>query len=80
MFRRIISILTLMLLSTFFTGCATSKKKVYIEKKGLMLLETTQLGRNKGYYTKHKAKSLNRDYKSYKKKKSRHKKKTYGSN
>jgi hypothetical protein len=45
-----------------FAGCA-SRKKAYSEKRGLMLLENTQLGRNKGYYSKHKAKKLDRHYK-----------------
>jgi hypothetical protein len=75
MFRRIISILTLIFIVAAFTGCATSKKRTYSEKKGLMLLDITQLGKNKGYYSKHRAKSINKDYKKYSKKKYHNKKK-----
>jgi hypothetical protein len=57
-----ISVLILLLLAVASAGCASSKKS-YREKRGLMLLETTQLGRNKGYYSKHKAKKLDRNYK-----------------
>ena len=56
-----ISVLTLLLLAVASAGCASGKKN-YREKRGLMLLETTQLGRNKGYYSKHKAKKLNKGY------------------
>jgi len=79
MLRRILSILSLLLLAATFTGCATSKKKDYQAKRGLMMLETTQLGRNKGYYSKHKAKKINRDYKKYRKKKEHYKGKAYNS-
>jgi len=61
MIRSIISVLVLMVLLVALAGCASSKKN-YHEKRGLMLLETTQLGRNKGYYSKHKAKNINKDY------------------
>jgi hypothetical protein len=65
--KLIISVLILLLLAGALTGCA-SKKKSYSEMRGLMLLENTQLGRNKGYYSKHKAKKINKNYKKIVKK------------
>lgn len=62
----IISLLVLLVLAFELTGCASSKKN-YREKRGLMLLETTQLGRNKAYYSKHKKKTIDRAYKKIKK-------------
>ena len=61
MIRLIIFVLALLMLTVVLAGCASGKKN-YHEKRGLMLLETTQLGRNKAYYSKHKAKKLNKDY------------------
>ena len=61
MVRSIISVKLLLVLAVALVGCASSRKN-YREKRGLMLLETTQLGRNKGYYSNHKAKKLNKDY------------------
>ena len=61
------TLLILLLLASAFAGCA-SKKKSYNEKRGLMLLESTQLGRNKGYYSKHKAKKIDKNYKKVVKK------------
>ena len=68
MLRLIISVLIVLVLSVASAGCASSKKKDYREKRGLMLLENTQLGRNKGYYSKHKAKTIDRSYKKLVKK------------
>ena len=65
--KLIISVLILLLLEVALAGCA-SKKKSYSEMRGLMLLENTQLGRNKGYYSKHKAKKVNKNYKKIVKK------------
>ena len=62
-----ISVLILSLLAAADSGCA-SRKKNYNEKRGLMLLESTQLGRNKGYYSKHKAKKIDKNYKKVVKK------------
>jgi hypothetical protein len=62
-----ISVLILLLLAVAISGCA-SRKKNYNEKRGLMLLESTQLGRNKGYYSKHKAKKADKNYKKIAKK------------
>jgi len=62
-----ISVIVLLLLEAAFAGCA-AKKKSYSEKRGLMLLENTQLGRNKGYYSKHRAKQIDKNYKKIQKK------------
>jgi hypothetical protein len=67
MVRLIISLFITLTLEMGLTGCASGKKN-YSERRGLMLLETTQLGRNKGYYSHHKAKKLNHDYKKIVKK------------
>jgi hypothetical protein len=60
-------------------GCASSSKsfykkkhptetsRSYSEKRGLMLLESTQLGRNKALYSKHNVKTLKKARKKYKK-------------
>ena len=61
------SVLILLLLAVTFASCASAKKN-YNEKRGLMLLESTQLGRNKGYYSKHKAKKSDKNYKKIVKK------------
>ncbi|MBK7711905.1 MAG: hypothetical protein IPJ37_13795 [Bacteroidales bacterium] len=65
--RLITSVLVLIVLAVGITGCASGKKN-YSEKRGLMLLENTQLGRNKGYYSKHKAKKIDHSYKKIVKK------------
>ena len=62
-----ISVIVVLLLDVAFAGCA-AKKKSYSEKRGLMLLENTQLGRNKGYYSKHRAKQIDKNYKKIQKK------------
>lgn len=67
MIRSIISVLALLVLIIALAGCAT-RKKDYQSRRGLMLLETTQLGRNKGYYSKHKAKTIDHEYKKIVKK------------
>ena len=67
MIRFIISVLSLLVLIVALAGCASSKKD-YRERRGLMLLETSQLGRNKGYYSKHRAKNIDHDYKKIVKK------------
>jgi hypothetical protein len=67
MMKLIISVLIVLALASALAGCASAKKS-NAEKRGLMLLENTQLGRNKGYYSKHKAKTLDRSYKKILKK------------
>ena len=46
----------------------TVKKKDYGEKRGLMLLENTQLGRNKQFYSKSNQKKINKSHTKYHKK------------
>jgi len=60
-------------------GCSSSSKsfykrkhptentRSYSEKRGLMILENTQLGRNKTLYSKHNVKAIKRAHKKYKK-------------
>jgi uncharacterized protein YceK len=67
MIRSIMAVLVLLVITIALAGCASSKKN-YREKRGLMLLDNTQLGRNKGYYSKHKAKTLDHAYKKIVKK------------
>jgi hypothetical protein len=67
MSRLIISLLVLLMLSVHLAGSASSKKD-YRERRDAMLLKTTQLGRNKGYYTKHKEKKIDKSYKKIVKK------------
>ena len=70
MIRSLISFPAFLIVLVLLTGCV-AKKRAEKEKKGLMLLETTQLGRNKGYYSKHRAKTIDKDYRKLQKKKSR---------
>lgn len=74
MIRMIRSVLLLLLLAIVLPGCSSGKKS-RSELRGLMLLENTQLGRNKTYYSKHKAKKFTKDYKKFAKKKQKHHKK-----
>jgi hypothetical protein len=64
------SVILLLLLSVILPGCSSAKKS-RSELRGLMLLENTQLGRNKSYYSKHKSKKFTKDYKKYNKKKNK---------
>jgi hypothetical protein len=57
MMRFIISLLVILVLVPFLSGCASSKKNT-TELRGLMLLENTQLGRNRSYYSRYGAKKL----------------------
>ena len=65
--KLITSVLILFMLALGIAGCASGRKS-YTQKRGLMLLENTQLGRNKGYYSKHKAKQIDHSYKKIVKK------------
>jgi hypothetical protein len=67
MSRLIVSVLIVLILSVHLAGCASSKKD-YRERRDAMLLQTTQLGRNKGYYSKHKEKKIDHSYKKIVKK------------
>jgi hypothetical protein len=62
------SVLVFLLLTVTLSGCASSKKKTFSEKRGLMLLDNTQLGRNKVYYSRHKARIIDHSYKKILKK------------
>ena len=64
MVKFIISLLVILLPLTFLTGCASSKKNT-AELRGLMLLDNTQLGRNKSYYSRHGAKKLVNKHKKF---------------
>jgi hypothetical protein len=64
--RLLISVLTLLLVTVAFTGCATSKKS-QDELKGLMLLNNLQLSRNKAFYSRHNIKMKQDAYRRYKK-------------
>lgn len=57
MVRFIISFVIVLVLITSLTSCSSAKKST-TELRGLMLLENTQLGRNRAYYSKHKAKRI----------------------
>ena len=72
--------LIIIILCLIFFGCVSSKQndfykrkyhtedtKSYNEKKGLMLLDYTQLGRNKYMHSKEYQKKLKRYYKRIKK-------------
>jgi len=63
MIRLLISLLILLLVSTF-AGCSSSKKS-YSELRGLMLLESTQLGRNRSYYSRRDAKKIEKNHKKF---------------
>ena len=67
--KKIILIIILLILSIIFGGCATKKKaRSYGELRGLMLLENTQLGRNKHYNSAKYQRTLKNNYKKFKKK------------
>lgn len=57
MMRFIISLILMLVLLTLLSGCASARKS-NSELSGLMLLENTQLGRNRSYYSKRGAKKL----------------------
>ncbi len=53
----ILSLLATLIIITSLSGCASSRKS-NSDLRGLMLLENTQLGRNRSYYSKHGRKKL----------------------
>jgi len=67
MVRSIISLLVVLVLVTVFSGCSSARKS-NSELRGLMLLETTQLGRNRSYYSRHDANRLEKKHKKFHKK------------
>ena len=64
MVRLIISVLSAFVLITFLSGCSSSKKNT-TNMRGLMLLENTQLGRNRSYYSRHKANRIVNKHKKF---------------
>jgi hypothetical protein len=63
---KILRILFLLLIITLFmgTGCATTKKNSYItRKKQASRVSTSQLGRNKYYFSTNYQKKLTKNYK-----------------
>jgi len=67
MIRWIISMLLLLFLAVASDGCSSGRKS-NSELRGLMLIENTQIGRNKSYYSKHSRKKLNTAHKKFEKK------------
>jgi len=57
-------VLALMVFSLMLSGCSTSKK-TYQEMRSLMLLENTQIGRNKVFYSKQNVKRMKTTYRKY---------------
>ena len=51
----------------FLLLCSCAAKKEYSTKKGLMILEQTQLGRNKALYSHHNRLTKKHAYKKFKK-------------
>jgi hypothetical protein len=71
MVKRIIYLLVVLVLLMSLSGCSSSKKSTS-DLRGLMLLDNTQLGRNRSYYSRHEAKKLvNKHQKFHKKIKKR---------
>jgi len=48
-------------------GCSSTKHCSNNERKNLMLLENTELGRNKEFHSKHNKKTKRKAYRKYKK-------------
>jgi hypothetical protein len=66
--KKSILILIVLIFTIIFSGCATKKKaRDYGEKRGLMLLENTELGRNKHFNSAKYQKTLKKNYKKFKK-------------
>jgi len=66
--KRTIYIILLIIFAIILSGCATKRKaKEYSSLRGLMLLENTQLGRNKHFNSPKYQKTLKKNYKKFKK-------------
>jgi hypothetical protein len=65
--QALITFLIIFIVAGLSPGCESSKR-AYSEKRGLMLLENTQLGKNKGYYSKHHRKKVSKGYRKIHKK------------
>ena len=74
MVKLITSFLLVLLLLTSLSGCSSAKKSTS-DLSGLMLLENSQLGRNRSYYSRHEANKLVKKHKKFHKK---IKKKSFG--
>jgi hypothetical protein len=64
MIRLIICLLVSLVITVGFTDCSAAKKSTS-EKRGLMLLENTQLGRNRSYYSKRDVKKIEKKHKKH---------------
>lgn len=64
MVRLLISFLILLVVATALPGCYASKKR-YSDLRGLMLLENTQLGRNRSHYSRHDMKRIEKTHKKF---------------
>jgi uncharacterized protein YcfL len=60
-------IIAILMLAFASAGCSSGRKS-YSELRGLMLLDNSQIGRNRSYYSKHGRKKLNTAHKKYEKK------------
>ena len=66
--KRAIIIILLILAALIISGCATKRKaREYSSLRGLMLLDNTQLGRNKHYNSAKYQRTLKNNYKKLKK-------------
>ena len=57
----------IIIIITFILLCSCVAKKEYSTKRGLMILEQTQLGRNKALYSHHNKSTKAKMYRKYKK-------------
>jgi hypothetical protein len=62
--KRLIKFVLALMVFSCISGCSASKK-TYQEMRGLMLLENTQIGRNKVYYSKQNIKKMKTAYRKY---------------
>jgi hypothetical protein len=67
MVKHFLSFLVVLILITSLAGCSSSKKST-TELRGLMLLENSQIGRNRSYYSRHYANKLVKKHKKFHKK------------
>lgn len=75
--RRLLKpVLVLLFFSVTLTGCYTGKKDLS-ELGGLMLLDNTQLGRNKAFYSKHNRNTMKNVHSKYKKAARKNSRRTY---
>lgn len=66
--KLIISIIVFLVLIVALEGCSSSRKsKSLSNRRGLMLLDNTELSRNKAYYSKHNVKNKRDTQKKFRK-------------